>query len=82
MDDEVRGELAFPIGPPPQPPSLPMHRETIPMTAPLIASIQAGMDTGGSGAAGVSIASARRPSFQFELREGSDKSVDARNHGL
>lgn len=35
----------------PEPPHLPVYQEAIPMTAPLIAPIQARMGSGGSGAA-------------------------------
>lgn len=51
------------------------------MTAPLVAPIQARMGTSGSGAVGIDKASARTvlPPFQVELREGSYRSIDARN---
>lgn len=51
VDDKVREEPAFPMGPLPEPPPLPVHQEAIPMTAPLIAPIQARMGSGGSGTA-------------------------------
>lgn len=69
------------MGPPPPPPPIP-HHETIPITAPLIASIQTRIDTRGNGTTRVSSAPASRRSFRFELGEGLDKSADARNHGL
>lgn len=59
-----------------------MHPETIPMTTPLTAPIQARMGIGDNGiAAGVSsaLAGVVPPSFQFELGEGSNKLTDARN---
>lgn len=60
-----------------------IHR-TIPLIAPLIAPIHARMGAEGSGAARVGSVSARTipPSFQFELGEGSNRSIDTRNLGL
>lgn len=53
LDDEVGGEPTSQMGSSLPPPPPMMHQETIPMRAPLIAPIQAGIGTGSNGVAGV-----------------------------
>ena len=97
VDDEARGEPAFPTGPSPPPPPPPQQQRTTPTTAPLYDPLQtrmgpdigrptavgSGHTAGGSGPIGLESVPVgtgpRMPSY--EVGEGSNRSVEARNPG-